>query len=122
LIQKFALNIHLARGLSDETQVDLPTVRAACVLSDAVIASHLDTIVEFSPPTAPPAADEVEAQIEIIVARLRVRGRLSPRDLARTFHQQRSDHWMPAVSRAIELGRITRGGDGCFELAEKNPP
>lgn len=121
LVQKIALGLHLARGRFEVKEVDPATVTSACTLVDALVASHLDTMAEPSGPEAAlPAPEGVDTQIEIIVTKLRIRGRLTQRELARTFHRQSADKWMPALSRAIELGRVARDENGCLMLAAED--
>ncbi len=119
LAMKFSLQLHLAREVQPEECVAVETVRAACLLTDAVLSGHLKILDQLEPsPTGGEDSLDRNGEFEIILERLRVRGTLSRRELARTFHDQRVSKWEPKLAKAVELGKVVQIADGRFALPE----
>jgi hypothetical protein len=111
---KYALALHLCEvsgGVVEGEQM-----KCACAITDSVLSSHLNILEQFGSPSR--IEEQLGNGFEIIVERLRVRGPLTRRDLARTFHRQKSARWEPLLARAVEVGAVTSTDDGRFALAE----
>jgi len=120
LVHKVALLLHMARhqGVAKalERKIGEGTVRAANGISDAVIATHLDLCRKHA--ARNPACNEAAcgSEVELIIARLRVRGPLSARALARTFHRLKVEDLKPMLTAAVESG-IVQQNEGKYALS-----
>lgn len=119
LLLKLALAIHLTTEGPAPNEINLKTMSAACVVLDALLASHL-TIRDDMEPAGREGRELApgETQIEVIIARIRCHGPLKFRDLARTMNVQRSDVLAPLLAKVIDQGIVVKTPDGRFALAD----
>ena len=119
MLHKVALLLHLARHRGSakglEKSIDEGTVRAAVDITDAALASHLDLCARYGARGSQSPQEDNRTEIELVIARLRVRGPLSARELARTFHRRKTGEIKNLVAAAIEAG-IVRENAGKYAL------
>ena len=119
LVSKFCLALHLCGEHRGEQLVGVKTVKAACFLADAAFSGHLALYRELALPEQTSLRQERD-DVEVIVERLRIRGPLNRRQLAQSFHDQKTAHWEPMLAQAIASGKVARLADGRFDLLQKD--
>ena len=121
IVQKLALTLHLIRGLFNELEVDDKTATAACALCDVILSGHLAVLGDLKQSGREQQCDKFDRDrtYEVIIERIRVRGPLSRREIARSFAKQKSEYWEPALAKAMEVGAIVKSPDGTYMLPDR---
>jgi hypothetical protein len=104
LALKIILLLHLARDGVGRV-VGTETVKAALHLTDALIAGDLQLRADNGQPGRRALAGG-ESEVELIYARLRLRGPQTLRDLTRSFHRKATAEVEQMVAAAVEAGFV----------------
>lgn len=110
LALRVALGLRLGEG-ADDIKEGLVTAGQHALAMDLVrsaSASHMETLARC-PITAP--ATGLEAEIDVLVARLRIRGTLTRRELVRSYHRGDYRKLEPVLEAAVRKGLVIVDGD-----------
>ena len=110
---KITLLLHLSTLRTEvPKQIDLTTMEAAIGVMELLGAAQLRTLAATSAP-----AQDFEAQIELMVARVRVKGPMEKWTLFKGFHSHRAEVMEPLLARCCERN-LLRVHNNLVQLAE----
>ncbi len=113
---RLALALHLGAGRTEEDEVSAETMRKAChlVVWSATSAKSIFDQVESA--TLQSCGDAVDEEVCAMVIRVRRKGKLTKRDLYRSYHDQRSVKLSPVLDKALNMGLLIEQDDGMLTL------
>ena len=103
-VLKIALIHHVSSQVEVPEEVEITTIEHAIETVECLGAGHLPGC--FQSPY-----DGLEAEIEVMVTKLHLYGRMTKRDLFRKYNDQRYDRWEPILALCRERGRVEVDGE-----------
>lgn len=107
---RLALALHLGKNEEVAEDVDAETMEKACYLAAWCAQSGGSVIDQIKAATGGVATGEEE--VLAMVVRVRRKGKVSKRELFRSYHDQRSSKLLPILEKALELGLLEKDGSG----------
>ena len=117
LAVKFALLLHVGEGLKDKDIISGDCMEQALGLLAVLGTSHVNLVHDLQRKHRKEVAEkELETEIEVLVSKVRMKGRTSLRELQRSYHSARLQEIEPVLDKALAGGLIRKVEDK-FEVA-----
>jgi hypothetical protein len=111
---RLALGYHLVMGMGEEREIALETYLRGRDLATKVSAAHVRNLRLLQDRIY---HQDLEAHMEVVVTKVRIKGPMTKRGIARSFHDQDYDRHIPAIEEALDRGLLQLSEDNRLELS-----